>query len=278
MDCFREWNSTRAAAEFVRKGQRHGLFGRRWFRVVEFQGGVWPHYHLCVELTPEFAASLARAYRRKRGRGIIEINNRLLEPLWGRGFTCAMLSASPVRAALYAAGYSVSGGKERQRALPVWYDAWCKVTGKKRMHKWSFSRRFFDKENAVPKKFPRPRSEPPAQSARIVERTTTAILEGCGVRQTMVFIDVETVLVDDAGEIRDEGWSRIPLGKIDETVEDVVETLHRNAIAVDVHAGGEFSLRVDGLVLHAMRSLIPGKWFGWHHLKALGVNCNAREF
>ncbi|MBA7545832.1 hypothetical protein ES705_38210 [subsurface metagenome] len=270
MDCYRDWNERRALAHFVREGRRRGLFGERAFAWVEFQGGLWPHYHLCVELTPEFAASLARAYRRERGRGIIEINNSVVEPLWGRGFTCTTYGAGPVRAALYAAAYSVSGGKESQQGLPTWYDTWCRVTGKKRMHKWSFSRGFFDKENAVAKTSPKPPVRRSERASRL-QRPTRAILAGCGVRHALFFLDVETTLIDnDTGEILKEGWYRVPIGRIEGNVEDVAGILRSNGVQVYAEDAGGYSLWPD--TLFAVRRLIRGNWFGWHEVKAFGLD------
>ncbi len=270
MDCFRQWNGRRALAQFVRRGRRQALFTGRYFAWVEFQGGVWPHYHLCVELTADFAARLARGYRRKRGRGIIEINNDVIAPLWRHGFTCTTFGADPVRAAVYAASYSVSEGKECQRGLPTWYDAWCKVTGKKRMHKWSFSRGFFEKENAVAKTSPKSPARRSERTSR-VQRPTRAILAGCGVRHALFFLDVETTLVDnDTGEILKEGWYRVPIGRVDGNVEDVVKVLRDNGVDVYPDDAAGYSLWPD--TLFGVRRLFAGNWFGWHELKAFGLD------
>ncbi|GAI61373.1 unnamed protein product, partial [marine sediment metagenome] len=98
MDCYETWRKGRALGEFIRRGRKAGLFTGRWFAYLEWQGGVWPHFHLCAQLTADFAARLARAYRSKRGRGIIEINNDVVGPLWRNGFTSTTLNADPAHA------------------------------------------------------------------------------------------------------------------------------------------------------------------------------------
>ncbi len=256
------------------------------------RGGVWAHYHLCVELTPEFAASLARAYRRDRGRGIIEINNGVIGPLWRHGFTCTTFGAGPVRAALYAAAYSVSEGKESQQGLPTWYRAWCKATGKKRMHKWSFSKGFWDGEDTMTRKYARPdpkrREREFDRKRRAFEterrkfnaetevfgelkeqRLTDVIIEGCGKRTTLFCVDVARTLVDDdTGEIVEAGWCGVPIGKVEENVETIVQVLRDNG--VDVFAGDRGAYYFSPDAFKHLRRLIPGTWFGWHELKTLG--------
>ncbi|GAI64402.1 unnamed protein product [marine sediment metagenome] len=243
---------------------------------MEFQHGGWAHYHLCIELTPEFAARLARAYKHQGGRGIVEINNSVVGPLWGHGFTYTRESTDPVRAAIYAASYSVKGGKEHQRRLPPWYDEWCRVTDRKRMTKWSRSRGFFDKENDVERKAPKPPPRPRPERCQRVQRATKIVLKECGVRETLVVLEVQCTRIDEkTGEYSEDGWYRKALGRVDEPVSDVVESLRRNGVDVYADDDGSFSLWPNAL--HAIRRLIHANWFGWHHLKTLGAPRNARE-
>ncbi len=109
---------------------------------------------------------------------------------------------------------------------------------------------------------------------RRLQCPTDIIVQECGARKTLVFVEVERVIVDDdTGEILEEGWSRVPMGSVDENVEDVLGILHSAGVAVYMENAGDYSFAVDGL--QSLRSLIPGAWFGWYRLKALGLNVSA---
>ncbi|GAI59924.1 unnamed protein product [marine sediment metagenome] len=222
LDAYEHMRTKRRVARFIREGRRRGLFTGVYFWFLEFQGGVWAHVHIGVELTEAFGARLARAARSKGGHGIIKINNEEIAPLWGLGFTQTSFGVDPVKTACYAMAHGVAGGKDVQRGLPIWYDEWREKTGVQRMQKWTFSRGFWDAlkdfegpgDSLHPQSDRRDRMRRFADRGSLVQRATSVIIKDCGQTDSLVYLEIEAAFVDEAGEIREEGYYHHALGRL----------------------------------------------------------------
>ncbi len=254
VDAYIDWCEGRALGEFARRGREAGLLKGRYFGFTEFQRNEWPHYHLLAQVTPEFYRRLDTAYRRNRGRGIIEINNTVVAPLWRNGFTCTTLGMDSVDAALYGAAYGVSEGKDHQRTLPPWYDEWSKRTGHKRMTKWTFSRGFW----GTPA--PTCKTQHETETVPRVQRSTRVVLEGCGRNASAFFVESDCTDVDrGTGEVLREGHRLTPIGRAPLPVDVVAETLRSHGLDVHDQGQGRYSFSLADLRLAS--TLIEGKWF-----------------
>jgi len=279
MECYEDLVGKRALSQFTRRGRRKGKFTGQYLAFLEWQGGRWAHYHVACELTEAFGARLARAAK-QGGYAIIKINNEEIAPLWGFGFTSTTFGMDAVKIACYAAAHSAAGRKEIQKTLPVWYDEWRLKTGKKRMQKWSFSRGFWDalkdledvgaEELKHPQSDLRDRRRRLAQRSSTPQRPTSVIIAACGNEDSLLYVEIAGAYVDDAGEIKEEGYYRLPLARLPGGVIELVDRLRRAGVDVYQDADGEHWLPLDAL--RSVRSILDGKWFGWNRLSALGID------
>ncbi len=284
IDAYEDMRTQRRVARFVRRGRRRGEYTGVYFWFLEFQGGVWVHVHIGVELTEAFGARLARAARSKGGRDIIKINNEEIAPMWGLGFTQTSFGVDPVKTACYAMAHGVAGGKDVQRGLPIWYDEWREKTGGQRMQKWTFSRGFWDAlkdfegpgDSLHPQSDRRDRMRRIADKGSLVQRPTSVVIQDCGQTDSLVYVEIEATLVDEAGETQEEGYYYHPLGRVPGGVMENVDLLRRAGVLVNEDKEREFSFPLDALA--SIRALFPaGNWFGYSCLPELGIHCNGYD-
>jgi len=281
MDCYERWRTERAVGEFIRRARKAGIILEsglgRYFAFLEWQDGEWPHYHICAQVSKAFYATLSDAYQNDRRRGIIKINNTVIEPLWRHGFTRTTYEADPVRLALYAAKYAALQGKEKQAGLPDWYEEWREKTGHSRMTKWSFSQGFWStldleridvdddveqsdsgedlKMSQKPLRKERRRPEPSET------RSAVAIIEACGKTTCDLFVECRCEVVDEeSGEVK-EGRYRQIVGRMNEPVSDVLKRLRLEGIPVwgDGDKANRYVFCLGDL--RNVTTIVKGDWF-----------------
>ncbi len=246
MDCYERWRTERAVGEFIRRARKAGIILEsdlgRYFGYLEWQDGEWPHYHICAQVTKAFYATLTDVYQRRPRRGIIEVNNTVIGPLWRHGFTRTTYEADPVRLALYAAKYAAKAGKEKQAGLPDWYEEWREKTGHSRMTKWSFSQGFWStldvekigevedveqsESDEDPKMSHKPLRKERRKPIRTGARSTLAVVRSCGNRTCDLFVECRCEVFDEeTGEILKEGRCNELVGRINEPIAYVAKRL-----------------------------------------------------
>ncbi|GAI70535.1 unnamed protein product [marine sediment metagenome] len=190
----------------------------------------------------------------------------------------------PVKTACYAMAHGVAGGKDVQRGLPIWYDEWREKTGVQRMQKWTFSRGFWDAlkdfegpgDSLHPQSDRRDRMRRFADRGSLVQRATSVIIKDCGQTDSLVYLEIEAAFVDEAGEIREEGYYHHALGRLPGGVVENVHLLRRAGLEVSEDKEREYSFSLDALAF--MRGLFPaGSWFGYSCLPELGLHCDGYD-
>ncbi|GAI80332.1 unnamed protein product, partial [marine sediment metagenome] len=293
MDCYERWRTERAVGEFIRRARKAGIIlesdAGRYFAFLEWQDGEWPHYHVCAQVTKAFYTELTDAFQKHRGRGIIEVNNTVIGPLWRHGFTRTTYEMDPVRLALYAAKYAAKQGKEKQAGLPDWYEEWREKTGHSRMTKWSFSQGFWstldleriggddDVEQSDSREDPKMSHKPLRKERRKPlrrgARSTLAIVQGCGKETCNLFVECRCEVVDEGtGEVIKEGRCNELVGRINKPIGYVLERLRFEGIPLwdDGDKGKKCAFSLGDL-RKATKIIGPrtGEWFNLAHVLAL---------
>ncbi len=293
MDCYEQWRTERAVGEFIRRARKAGVIPEsglgRYFGFLEWQDGEWPHYHICAQVTKAFYAELTDAYQKHPRRGIIEVNNTVIGPLWRHGFTRTTYEADPVRLALYAAKYAAKQGKEKQAGLPDWYEEWREKTGHSRMTKWSFSQGFWStldvekigevedveqgESSEDPKMSHKPLRKQRRKPVRRGARSTLAIVQSCGKETCNLFVECRCEVVDqESGEVIKEGRCNELVGRINKPIGYVVERLRLEGVPLwdDGDKGKKCAFSLGDL--RKATKIIgarTGEWFNLAHVLSL---------
>jgi hypothetical protein len=129
----------RAVGQFTQTLRRHGVITGRCIGFLEWQDGLWVHWHLVVQLEPQAAEALNTAYRERRGQGVIDWKDENIAPAWSHGFTSAGIIRDLKKQVCYACAYGAKK-KQHQLDLPKWVGEFLESNGRKTIPKLWTSR------------------------------------------------------------------------------------------------------------------------------------------
>jgi hypothetical protein len=116
---YEELCDKRAVGQFVQTLRRHEIITGRGVGFLEWQDGLWAHWHLVVQLGPHAAESLNAAYRARRGQGVINWKDEHVAPAWQHGFSSVQIIRNLEKQLSYACAYGAKD-KGHQLDLPKW--------------------------------------------------------------------------------------------------------------------------------------------------------------